>query len=317
MHCDCRHALVTGASSGIGRAIALTLARRGFHVYATVRRLNDGESLQRETAGQITPLLMDVTRQEQIAEAEATVRGHVGQRGLDALINNAGVGLFAPLELVSLTAFRTQFEINVDGQLAVTQAFLPLIRDATGRLIMIGSIGDRLTPPFFGPLSASKHALLALTEALRQELAPWKIRVVLIEPGNIRSEAGSKFKRDTAEMLGHFDANGRALYADAFRSMTSRFAAQNERGSQPQVVADLVGRVIDSQRPRARYTVGKDARFLAILGWLPSTLRDPILGRVFGLPRPGAQDERRETRRRRAVGDNAGDAAPPVGLRHT
>ena len=285
MDCYRRHAVVTGTSSGIGRAIALTLARRGLHVFASVRRLADGESLQQEVSGQITPLLVDVTCQEQIVDAEAQVRRHVGERGLEVLVNNAGVGLFAPLELVPLAAFRSQFEINVNGQLAVTQAFLPLIRDARGRLIMIGSIGDRLTPPFVGPLSASKHALLALTQALRLELAPWNIRVVLIEPGNIRSEAGVKFERETAQTLERLDANGRALYADAFRSMTSRFAARNQHGSHPQVVADVVARVIDAPRPRARYLVGKDALLFAMLSWLPARLLDSILRRAFGLSR--------------------------------
>jgi NAD(P)-dependent dehydrogenase (short-subunit alcohol dehydrogenase family) len=293
MDCYCRHALVTGTSSGIGRAIALTLAQRGLHVFATVRRLTNGQSLQQETSGQITPLVMDVTCHDQIVEAAATVRHHVGGRGLDTLVNNAGVGLFAPLELAPLAGFRSQFEINVDGQLAVTQAFLPLIRLAMGRLVMIGSIGDRLTPPFVGPLSASKHALLALTEALRLELAPWNIRVVLIEPGNIRSEASVKFERETTAALQQFDANGRALYAQAFESMTSRFAARNRHGSQPQLVADLVARVIDTPRPRARYVVGKDALLFAMLSWLPPMLLDPILGRAFGLPQPGAQQAHR------------------------
>src|SRR5215470_2858400 len=140
MRCSSRHALVTGTSSGMGRAIALALAGRGFHVFATVRRAVDGAALQRHTPGHLTPLLMDVTKRDQIVHACEAVSAHVGQRGLDALVNNAGVGLAWPLELVPLDALRAQFEINVDGQLAVTQSFLPLIRRATGRVIMIGSI---------------------------------------------------------------------------------------------------------------------------------------------------------------------------------
>ena len=288
MRCSSRHALVTGTSSGMGRAIALALAGRGFHVFATVRRAVDGAALQLHTPGHLTPRLMDVTKRDQIVHACEAVSAHVGQRGLDALVNNAGVGLAWPLELVPLDTFRAQFEINVDGQLAVTQSFLPLIRRATGRVIMIGSIADRLTPPFIGPLAATKHALLALTEALRLELAPWNIRVVLIEPGNIRTEAGGKFERDAAAVLQQFEPAARALYADAFRSMTSRFGARHERGSDPDVVAAVVTHAIEAPRPRARYLVGKDAHLFALAAKLPPFVLDPIRRRLFGLSRPGA-----------------------------
>jgi NAD(P)-dependent dehydrogenase (short-subunit alcohol dehydrogenase family) len=281
--CSSRHALVTGASSGMGRAIALSLAARGFHVFATIRRPEDGQPLVTAAHGQLSPLLMDVTNAVQIAEAVQLITSHVGQRGLDVLVNNAGIGLAWPLELVPLDRFRRQFEVNVDGQLAVTQAFLPLLRLAIGRIIMIGSIADRLTPPFIGPLAATKHALLALTEALRLELSPWSIRVVLIEPGNIRTEAGGKFERDAAEALQQFSPEGRALYGDAFGRMTSRFGARHAHGSDPQVVAEVVVQAIESRRPRARYLVGKDARRFAILANLPARLLDPLRIKLFGL----------------------------------
>ncbi|MBV9547785.1 MAG: SDR family oxidoreductase [Chloroflexi bacterium] len=285
MDCTHRHALVTGASTGMGRAIALLLADRGFHVFVGVRRLEDGQALQRLARGQLTPVLIDVTRHDQIAGAARAVGEHVGQRGLDALVNNAGIGLAWPLEIVPLDRFRMQFEVNVDGQLAVTQTFLPLIRQATGRVIMIGSIADRLTPPFVGPLAATKHALLALCEALRLELAPWNIHVVLIEPGNIRTEAGGKFERDAAAALQQFDPAGRCLYADAFRAMTSRFAARHAGGSDPDVVAAVVMHAIETPKPRARYLVGKDARLFALAARLPPLVLDPLRRRIFGLPR--------------------------------
>jgi len=168
----------------------------------------------------------------------------------------------------------------------VTQACLPLIRQASGRIIMIGSIADRLTPPFVGPLAASKHALLALTEALRLELAPWNIRVVLIEPGNIHTEAGGKFERDAAMALEQFTPAGRALYAAAYRSMTTRFGARHRRGSDPAVVAAVVVQAIETPRPRARYLVGNDARRFAVLALLPAWVLDPLRRRIFGLPGP-------------------------------
>jgi NAD(P)-dependent dehydrogenase (short-subunit alcohol dehydrogenase family) len=183
-------------------------------------------------------------------------------------VNNAGVGLVWPLELVPLDAFRAQLAINVEGPIAVTQAFLPMLRQATGRLIMIGSIGDRITIPFGGPLAASKRALLALTEAFRLELAPWDIRVVLIEPGSIRTSAIDKLERDARSALERFGMAGQALYADAFQSMTAQALAREAHGSPPQVVAAAVVRAIETPRPRARYLVGKDASALAMLALL-------------------------------------------------
>ena len=204
-------------------------------------------------------------------------------------MNNAGVGLVWPLELVPLDAFRAQLAINVEGPIAVTQAFLPMLRQATGRLIMIGSIGDRITIPFGGPLAASKRALLALTEAFRLELAPWDIRVVLIEPGSIRTSAIDKLERDARSALERFGMAGQALYADAFQSMTAQALAREAHGSPPQVVAAAVVRAIETPRPRARYLVGKDASALAMLALLPPGVLDALRRRLFGLPRPGSR----------------------------
>jgi NAD(P)-dependent dehydrogenase (short-subunit alcohol dehydrogenase family) len=280
--------VVTGTSTGIGRATALHLAARGFHVFATVRRQADAEALQRGAHDQVTPLIMDVTEREQIAEAVAAVRAHVDGRGLDALVNSAGIGLAWPMELVPLDAFRRQVPVNVEGPLAVTQAFLPLIRQASGRIVMIGSIGDRITMPFAGPLTAAKHALLALTEALRLELAPWNIHVVLVEPASIRTDAVAKLERDAAAALQQFGPEGRALYGPAFQEMTKRAVAHEARGSPPEVVAAVVARAIESPRPKARYLVGKNARLLAGAAKLPPFALDALRRRFFGLPRPGS-----------------------------
>src|SRR3954454_11077217 len=177
MRCTSRHVVVTGASSGIGRATARRLAAAGHHVYAGVRRIEDGEALQHDSAeGAVTPLLLDVTDEEQILAAAAAVARHVGDAGLDALVDNAGIGVTWPLELVPPAVFRRQFEVNVVGQLAVTQAFLPMLRSTRGRIVIIGSIGRRLTIPFGGPLAGSKSAIRSLADALRLELAPWAIR---------------------------------------------------------------------------------------------------------------------------------------------
>ncbi len=197
MSCTRQHVVVTGASSGIGRSTALRLASAGWHVYAGVRRAADGEALQAASSGgQLSPLLMDVTVAEQIDAAVGIVGEHIGAAGLDGLVDNAGIGVASPVEMVPLDALRQQLQVNVVGQIAVTQAFLPLLRRAAGRIVVIASIGDRFTPPFGGPLAASKAAIATLADALRQEEAPWGIKVVMIEPASINSGAADKLERD-------------------------------------------------------------------------------------------------------------------------
>jgi NAD(P)-dependent dehydrogenase (short-subunit alcohol dehydrogenase family) len=229
--CSHPHVLVTGASSGIGRATALRLAVSGYHVFAGVRRPADGRALCQGAGREITPLLLDVTNGGQISDAADVVAGHVGGAGLDGLVNNAGIGVFGPLEIIPVEQFRTLMEVNVTGQLAVTQAFLPLLRQARGRIIMIGSIGTRFTPPFVGALAASKSALASMDEALRQELAPWGIRVVLVEPATVRSEAVGKLERDAARLMSQASPAQRDLYEEAFGHLVDTFAARHRHGS--------------------------------------------------------------------------------------
>ena len=293
MTCTRRHAVVTGASSGIGRATALRLSRHGLHVFATVRRPEDGEALRGAATGELTPLLMDVTDLDSVKRAAEEVRPHVADAGLDALVNNAGVGLAWPMELVPLDQFRWQFAVGVDGQVAVTQAFLAMVRSARGRIVVIGSVGDRITIPFGGPLSAAKHALASVTEALRLELAPWNIRVVLVEPGSIYTAAVAKMETSVRKALQEFGTEGRALYGATFEAMMTKGLARERHGSPPEAVAAVVVRAIESRRPRSRYLVGKDARFLAAAAALPPVLLDALRGRIFGLPPRGAFAPRR------------------------
>ncbi|MFI5695391.1 SDR family NAD(P)-dependent oxidoreductase [Kribbella sp. NPDC051586] len=280
--CDLRHVLVTGTSTGIGRATALRLAAAGFHVFATVRRTADGRALALAAgSGRLDAFTMDVLNPEHIRDVARAVAQHVGARGLDALVNNAGVGLFQPLELVDPGAFRRQLDINVTGPLVVSQAFLPQLRAARGRIVMIGSIGDRITMPFVGPVAAAKRAVFALTEGFRQELAPWGVKVVLIEPASIRTAAVDKLADDSERALS-------PLYDVMFRRAITKGIARERSGSPPEVVAAAVARAIRTPRPRPRYLVGKDSRRLALLAGLPPALLDPIRRRLFGLPKPGS-----------------------------
>jgi NAD(P)-dependent dehydrogenase (short-subunit alcohol dehydrogenase family) len=290
MSCEGNHVLVTGASSGIGRATALALARAGWHVYAGVRRPDDGSALRAAATGELTPLIVDVTDAEQVRAAVETVTEHVGAGGLDGLVDNAGIGVAQPTELVPLDSLRWQFEVNVIGQVAVTQAFLPLLRQAKGRIVVIGSIGTRFTPPFGGPLAASKAAITSLADALRQELAPWGIQVVILEPASIRTEAVDKLEHDAQRAAREFPADGGELYRDSYLGMVDAAVKRERGGSPPTVVADLVVKVLTARRPRARYLVGKDSRLMAALArYVPTRTLDAMRRKVFRLPSPGSR----------------------------
>jgi NAD(P)-dependent dehydrogenase (short-subunit alcohol dehydrogenase family) len=281
-----RAVVVTGASSGIGRACTLKLARAGFHVFAGIRKDKDAEALEYAAPDiSLTPLFLDVTDPSLTASAVETVAEAVREEGLAGLVNNAGVGVAWPLELVPVNELRHQFEVNVFGQLSVTQAFLPLIRAARGRIINIGSVGGWITMPFGGPLCASKHALKSVNDALRMELYPWGIRVSLVEPGAISTRAVDKLEAGVDETIEEFPAPGRARYADAFRAMTVRAIAHERAGSPPEVVAEAVLHAMTAKKPKARYPVGAGSRLQSTLARvLPDRLLDQMLFRALGLP---------------------------------
>ena len=289
MNCTRKHTLVTGSSSGIGRATALRLAAAGQHVYAGIRSPADGDQLARSASGgEVTPLILDVTDPGQIAAAAADVAGHTATAGLDGLVNNAGFGLACPTELVQLEAFRRQLEVNVTGQLAVTQAMLPSLRRARGRIVMVSTIGVRFTPPFAGPLDAAKAALAALGDTLRQELAPWGVRVVLVEPASINSGAAEKVSLDAVAAMDAAGPHGRALYAEAFTKMLEVMQRREANGSPPDVAAATITRALTIPRPRTVYLTGKNSRRLAILSRLPTPVLDMARRRIFRLPAPGS-----------------------------
>jgi NAD(P)-dependent dehydrogenase (short-subunit alcohol dehydrogenase family) len=280
--------MVTGTSSGIGRACALRLAAQGYRVFAGVRQNQDGQNLVRQAnraGGELTPVLIDVTDQSSIDAAAAEVASAVGDAGLAALVNNAGVGMTWPVEAIPLDDLRRIYEVNVFGQVAVTQAFLPLLRACAGRLVNIGSIGDRLSLPYGAPLASSKWALASITESLRMELRPWGIHVVLIEPASILTDAVNKVEQDAERVLREMDSSDRELYGESYRAMTQRAIERENSGDDPDVVARVVLRALAKKRPRTRYVVGKDGRLLAFLArWAPDRVFDAMRVRLFGLP---------------------------------
>jgi NAD(P)-dependent dehydrogenase (short-subunit alcohol dehydrogenase family) len=211
--------VITGASTGIGRDAALHLDRNGFRVFAGVRRESDAESLRNEASPKLEPLLLDVTDAAAIAAAAKRVDAEVGSAGLAGLVNNAGIGIGAPIEFLDLDELRRQLEVNVVAVVAVTQAFLPALRRARGRLVNVGSIGGRVSQPLVGPYSASKFAMEAISESERMELAPFGIDVSLIEPGAIATAIWEKTQTYAGGMLQTLPPAANELYGDAVRSV--------------------------------------------------------------------------------------------------
>ncbi len=270
--------VLSGASTGIGRATALRLARAGHRVFAGVRRESDAESLRAEGAGDVRPLLFDVTDAAAIEAAAKTVADDVGEAGLQGVVANAGVGVAGPLEFLELDELRRQLEVNVIGVLAVVQAFMPLVRRARGRVVITGSIGGRNASPMLGPYASSKFALEGLAESMRRELRAWGIEVALIEPGAIATPMMQTKAREEGEAKRLYEPMGRAVLA-AFQGLA-------DRAIPPEKVAEVIEHALTSARPRTRYLVGADARIQALAArFLPDRLRDAIICRVLGLPR--------------------------------
>lgn len=269
--------LITGASTGIGEGCAHHLARRGHRVFAGVRTVADGERLQSASAGAIVPLLLDVTDEPQIAAAAARIQTEVGDAGLWGLINNAGIAVPGPVELLPIAELRKQLEINTVGQIAVTQAMLPLLRQSRSpaTIINMSSISGRIAAPVLGAYAASKFALEALSDALRVELRPWGIRVVLVEPGAIATPIWRKTLDAGSAILNDLPAEKRQLYQPLVDFVRDR--TDPERGIPVQAVVDVVERALHAQKPRARYVVGRSTRVTLWLNRIPTRLRDRLI----------------------------------------
>jgi NAD(P)-dependent dehydrogenase (short-subunit alcohol dehydrogenase family) len=269
--------LVTGASSGIGEATALHLKELGFDAVAAVRKAEDAERL----AGRgLRTLKLDVTDADSIAAA----RDELGDGPLAGLVNNAGVAVAAPLEYLPLDQLRHQLEVNLIGQLAVTQRFLPALRAARGRIVNVSSIGGRVALPLVGAYHASKFALEAISDTLRRELLSQGVDVIVIEPGGVKTPIWRKGDELATELAADLPPEGQRLYGDliaAIRKQTTKIAT--ETGIEPRVVAEAIGNALTTSRPRARYLVGRDAKMRApVAALLPDRLMDRIMARTLG-----------------------------------
>ena len=279
-----RFVVITGASTGIGAACAVGCARRGITVFAGLRDVLAGGALLTKEA-HIVPMQLDVTDGESIKRAAAMVRQQVGEAGVAGLVNNAGIAIGSPLELLPISQLRKQLEVNVVGQIAVTQAFLPLLRRARGRIVNMGSIAGRGTIPMMGPYSASKFALEALTDALRLELYPWDIQVSIVEPGAIATPIWTKSLTTAREVEEEMSEEGRLLYQDAARCVREAVDRAAQRAIPVDAVVRAVLHALTASRPKTRYLVGADARIRAMMAkWLPDRVQDWILKKVLKLP---------------------------------
>ena len=273
--------LITGASTGIGRATAFRLAGSGWTVLAGVRRAADGEALKADGGERIVPIMLDVTDAAQIAAAAAKVDA---RGGLDALVNNAGIGFGGPLELLPIDDLRSQLEVNVLGPVALTQALLPALRRGSGRgrVLFISSIGGRVAMAFTAPYAASKHAIEAIGDALRVELRSSNVQVALIEPGSVATPIWDKSRTEAERVVippELQDAYGRIPAAmDKVLQDTAR------RGVPPEQVAATIERALTAPRMRARYVVGRDAKaMLLVRRLLPDLVFDKVARRALGV----------------------------------
>lgn len=270
-------AVVTGASSGLGAAVARDLAARGYRVLAGVRRVEDG----RDFAHPIEPVILDVTDAEHIASLAARVE----DSGVSVLVNNAGFAANAPVETLPLELWRRSLEVNVLGPVALTQALLPSLIRSGGRVVNISSVGGKIAMPAFGAYSASKFALEAVSDSLRQEVEPFGVRVVVVEPGAMRTSMGARGTETATRLLAEMTAEQRSRYESTMQAFLRYAASFETSGLAPDVAARTVARAVTDARPRTRYTIGRDA---AILTRLIRFVGDRTLDRMIASTLRGA-----------------------------
>jgi NAD(P)-dependent dehydrogenase (short-subunit alcohol dehydrogenase family) len=269
--------VITGASTGIGEATATHLQELGFEVLAGVRRDEDAERLRERG---LTPLKLDVTDAAQIEAA----RAQVGDGPLAGLVNNAGVGYGGPLEFLAIDDLRQQLEVNLIGQVAVTQAFLGGLRAGGGRIVNVSSIGGRVALPLVGPYNASKFALEGLSDSLRRELLRHGVDVILIEPGGVKTPIWSKSDDTVARLLEAAPPEMEQHYGPMIAGLRGEMEKiETKTGVEPRVVAETIGKALTASKPRTRYLVGRDAKLRGPLAkFVPDRLLDRLIARTLG-----------------------------------
>jgi NAD(P)-dependent dehydrogenase (short-subunit alcohol dehydrogenase family) len=276
--------VITGSSTGIGRACALMLDRNGFRVFAGVRRKADDDALRSAASQSLTPVHVDVTDAPSIQAMAEEVTSEVGDAGLYGLVNNAGTTLPCPIEYLSLDGFRRQLEVNLVGPLAVTQALLPLLLRGRGRIVNVTSAAGKAGVPLMAPYVAAKHGLEGLSDVLRLELGPLGVQVAIIEPGFVSTGMRGKLEHDTEETVRALPDEGRRRYGGQLTAVAESIGKHAAQGSDPDVVAADVLHALTSAKPRTRYPSGAGAkRMLFMRRILPDRRFDRIILRAGGL----------------------------------
>lgn len=270
--------IITGASTGIGKFCALYLDQLGFKVFAGVRQESDGAKLVEESSHRIIPVIIDITKMETIYNASKKIDALVGEAGIVGLINNAGIVITGPLELLPINLLRKQLDVNIIGHLAVIQQFLPLIKKARGRIINISSVSGKVTFPYLGAYCASKHAMESLTDALRMELSRFGIYVSLIEPGNIKTPIWEKAIKDIDEFLANISSEAIGFYNPDIKGMQKITLKMKDTGISPQYVCNIIRKALLSKKPRTRYIVRFNTHILIFLNrLLPDKFWDKLV----------------------------------------
>lgn len=270
--------LITGAARGIGLAITERLAASGWDVIAGVR---DERSADELTAPNVTPVILDITNPDQVAELDRVL-----PQRLDAVVNNAGIVVGGPVEALTPDQLRHQLDVNVIGQHAVTRAVLPRLRTSQGRIVFVSSISGRVATPMTGAYNASKFALEGMADALRMELTPWKIRVVLIEPGQTDTDIWRDAETTLESTVENMTTEHRTLYARQIAGYRKSIPLSQKLAVPADSVAASVETALRAKRPRARYVVGRANQVqAALVGAMPTALSDRVIRIVTGVPR--------------------------------
>ncbi len=274
--------LITGASKGIGEACALYFAKQGWRVFAGYRSKRDGYRLKQLGGKNLDVVRLDVTSQEDIQEAVRLITGQMGKMGLDGLVNNAGAALAGPLEYLPLDEIRWQMELNLIGQIAVTQAFLPLLFKAKGRIVNMSSNSGRFANPFLGPYAMSKFALEAFSDSLRREMIPWGVEVISVMPGNVATPIWETSLMRAEDIWKNYPPEAQKRYGGIFEKMREWIDDRGTSGMPPQDVVDVIEKALTAKKPRPRYVVGRSTktRFF-LLRFLPDRFFDRMVERAL------------------------------------
>lgn len=275
-----RFIVVTGCSTGIGKACALRLAKEGFTVFATVRKNSDGEALKKEAPANLSAILLDVTKPESLEQAINEI-GNLTNFQLYGLVNNAGIATGGPLECLPMDKIRQVWEVNVLGLIATTQAFLPFLKSHHGRIVNIGSSSGLVPMPLMSTYSATKAAVQALSDSLRMELKPLGIHVSLIAPGKIESEIWGKARIHAKEFYETTDPQTLSPYRPFLHFYDKMMLALKPIPADS--VVEAVLHALTAKHPRPRYIVGNDAKGAALFSYLPRKIKDWLIAKVVGL----------------------------------